>query len=393
MNHSIITRLILSLVCVLTLQNLSLTPTWAKEKPIDLRKQPSQQPGLIAPITGDSLAETASLIPSKRAYRLGPNDSVEIKFFTVPELNLPDVRISPDGSISIPALGPINCNGLTIEQLQARIQSEMAKYLKDPRVSINLLTTKPLVVSVLGAVRRAGNYEFNTNPSKNQLQPNGQADFLKVERTSPTLVNAIIAAGGLDYDANLEKVTIINNYSNQNYTVNLLPLIMGVEKNPDIWLTYGDMIHIERLNSPLAVNPAHFKALARTTYFSNTMPVRVYGYVASPGLIQLDTSRNVDVNSAIALAGGFYGDFAYAPSKVMIARKDEFGHLATRVINPKEDDATVLPGDIIYVPDKPLSKVVRGFRILGNIVSPISTVAGTYNSWALLVDPTRNFRN
>jgi hypothetical protein len=66
--------------------------------------------------------------------------------------------------------------------------------------------------------------------------------------------------------------------------------------------------------------------------------------------------------------------------------------LATIVINPREEDATVLPGDIIYVPDKPLSKVVRGFRILGNIVAPISTVAGSYNSWALLIDPTRNFR-
>jgi protein involved in polysaccharide export with SLBB domain len=106
----------------------------------------------------------------------------------------------------------------------------------------------------------------------------------------------------------------------------------------------------------------------------------------------LDTSRNVDVNSAIALAGGYYGDFAYSPSKVMISRKDEFGHMATRIINPRVEDTTLLPGDIVYVPDKPLSKVVRGFRILGNLVAPIGSVAGAYNSSALIFNPTRNFR-
>jgi polysaccharide export outer membrane protein len=389
--NKLMTRLI-ALVLLATLQGVTFTAAWAEDKPIDLRKAPVQTPGLIPAITSENLEESEATIPAKRPYRLGPNDTVQINFFSVPELNLLDVRLSPDGSIMIPALGTINCNGLTLDELQAKIQIDMAKYLKDPRVSINLITTKPLVVSVLGAVRRAGNYEFNTNPSKAQLQPNALNDFLKVERTSPTLVNAVIAAGGMDYDANMEKVTIINNYSKKQYKINLLPLVMGVEKHPDIWLTYGDMIHIERLNSPLAVNPAHFKALARTTYFSDTMPVRVYGYVANPGLVQLDTSRNVDVNSAIALAGGFQGDFAYSPSKVMIARKDEFGHLATRIINPREEDATVLPGDIIYVPDKPISKIVRGFRIVTTLISPISTFAGAYNSTALLFEPTRNFR-
>jgi protein involved in polysaccharide export with SLBB domain len=375
---------------------LLLSPTlgvWAEPKAVDLRKElPDTSLDATRAISSNSLEAAQVAMPAKRPYLLGPNDSIELIFFAVPELNQKELRISPDGSIMLPALGRINCNGKTLDELKDIIQIKMARYLRDPRVSINLTSTKPLVISVLGAVRRIGNYEFNTNPSRAQLQPNASEEFLKIERTSPTLVNAIIAAGGLDYDANMEHVTIINNFSGEHYKVNLLPLIMGIQQHPDIWLTYGDSIHIERLSSPLAVNPAHFKALARTTYFSDTMPVRVYGYVAKPGLIQLDTSRNVDINSAIALAGGFDGDFAYSPSKVIIARKDEHGRLATRIINPREEDSTVLPGDIIYVPDKPLSKVVRGFRILGNIVSPVSTVAGSYNSWALLFDPTRNFR-
>jgi protein involved in polysaccharide export with SLBB domain len=378
---------------IVTLLILPTVAAWAEPKPVDLRKQPPDTSlDAVRAISSDNLEAAQIAIPAKRPYLLGPNDSIELIFFAVPELNQKELRISPDGTIMLPALGRINCNGKTLDQLRETIQTQMARYLKDPRVSINLTVTKPLVVSVLGAVRRIGNYEFNTNPAKAQLQPNASEEYLKIERTSPTLVNAIIAAGGFDYDANMEQVTIINKFSGEHYKVNLLPLIMGVHQHPDIWLTYGDSVHIERLASPLDVNPAHFKALARTTYFSDTMPVRVYGYVAKPGLIQLDTSRNVDVNSAIALAGGFDGDFAYSPSKVIIARKDEHGRLATRIINPREEDATVLPGDIIYVPDKPLSKVVRGFRILGAIVSPVSTVAGSYNSWALLFDPTRNFR-
>jgi polysaccharide export outer membrane protein len=390
MNHLFTRLIILTMVLGFT---TGVGMAWAEEeKSLDLRKEPVATPGLIPPVTGETLEVADTQIPTQRPYRLGPNDSIAIDFFAVKELNQPTVRISPDGTVMLPAVGKIDCNGLTLDQLQLKIQQTMSKYLKDPRVSINLLSTKPMVVSVLGAVRRVGNYEFNTNPSQAQLQPNPQQVFLKVERTSPTLVNAIIAAGGMDYDANLEKVTIINNYSNQHYKLNLLPLVMGLEKHPDIWLTYGDMVHVERLASPLAVNPAHFKALARSTYFSETMPVRVYGYVTNPGLVQLDTSRNTDVNSAIALAGGYYGDFAYSPSKVMISRKDEFGHLATRIINPRAEDTTLLPGDIVYVPDKPLSKIVRGFRIVGNILSPVSTFAGAYNSTALIFEPTRNFR-
>ena len=145
--------------------------TWAEDKPLDLRKQPVSQEHL-PPVTAALLSPAVEGIPTKRPYRLGPNDSVQINFFSVSELNQPDVRISPDGSIMLPSLGTLNCDGLTLEELKDRLQNSMAKYLKDPRVSINLTATKPLVLSVLGAVRRAGNYEFNTNPSTAQLQPN-----------------------------------------------------------------------------------------------------------------------------------------------------------------------------------------------------------------------------
>jgi polysaccharide biosynthesis/export protein len=397
----------IALTLLTVIISLTLLSTATQAQPTSPQTQiPSETQTGYDPLTGEPLfsvipapsansqtplSGSFSGIPDKRPYRLGPNDTISIKFFDAPELNLQEARISPDGTIMLPALGNIDCNGLTLPGLQAYIQNNMRRYLKDPKVALNLNTTKPLTIQVYGGVRRAGSYEFNTNPSQQNLTPRAEVGFVKIERTSPTLANVLISAGGLEPYANLESVTIKNRFSGKTYNVNLLALVMGLEASPDVWLEYGDTVIVPTLDTS-TMNPDVFKRLAKTTYFSDTMPVRVFGYVNTPGLIPLDTSRNITLNSAIAAAGGYQGEYAYSPKRVFITRFDRTGHLATFEVNPKQQDLVLLPNDVIYVPDRVLSKVARTFRVFGTVVSPISSVAGTYNGWAQVFDPTRNFR-
>jgi len=68
---------------------------------------------------------------------------------------------------------------------------------------------------------------------------------------------------------------------------------------------------------------------------------------------------------------------------------DGNGHMATVAINPRKEDMTLRPNDIVYVPSKPIPTAGRAFDFLNRVVAPLAGIANGYNNWALLFDPTR----
>ena len=71
-----------------------------------------------------------------RAYRVGPGDLLELKVFQVDELSQ-TVRVSEDGSITLPLLGRIVVEGLTQEGVVQKLTGLLqAKYVKNPQVTI-----------------------------------------------------------------------------------------------------------------------------------------------------------------------------------------------------------------------------------------------------------------
>jgi protein involved in polysaccharide export with SLBB domain len=95
-----------------------------------------------------------------RAYRVGPGDLLELKVFQVDELNQV-VRVSEDGSITLPLLGRVLVEGLTQEGVVQKLTGLLqAKYVKNPQVTIFIKEYKNQQVAVIGAVEKAGNYEL-----------------------------------------------------------------------------------------------------------------------------------------------------------------------------------------------------------------------------------------
>jgi polysaccharide export outer membrane protein len=87
-----------------------------------------------------------------KAYRIGPGDLLEIKVFEVEQLNQ-IVRVSEDGSVTLPLLGRIEIEGLTqsgvVQKLTTLLQ---AKYVKNPQVTVFIKEYKSQQVAVIGAV-------------------------------------------------------------------------------------------------------------------------------------------------------------------------------------------------------------------------------------------------
>ncbi|MFK8031715.1 MAG: polysaccharide biosynthesis/export family protein [Gammaproteobacteria bacterium] len=97
------------------------------------------------------------LLPAGKppAYVLQNGDTVEFKFFYVPDLN-ELVVIRPDGKISLQLIGEIQASGRTPSELEAEVVDRYTGVIQEPEVTVLVRQfTEPLIF-VGGQVRRPG---------------------------------------------------------------------------------------------------------------------------------------------------------------------------------------------------------------------------------------------
>ncbi len=91
-------------------------------------------------------------------YRIGPQDLLELKVFGVKDLER-EVRVSSSGSISLPLIGMVKAAGLTSQELEAELATQLAKdYLQNPQVSVFIKEYTSQRVTVEGEVKKPGIY-------------------------------------------------------------------------------------------------------------------------------------------------------------------------------------------------------------------------------------------
>lgn len=322
-----------------------------------------------------------------RKYVLGPNDIINVSVLGIPEFSQDAVKVQPDGKINISGMESIYVNGMTFEDLRNRLNEKYSYYVKNPNVLVQLKRCRPFIIQVSGAVSIPGSYEINTDTETSSSIYDSSSTY--VERRTPILSNVLTAAGGINYDADIEHIQISNRFENTEYEINLLDLVEKGKSPQDIYLMAGDSVHVPSLPSPLAINSEKYRKFASSTFANRVVPVRVLGYVNTPGLIKLDASLSPNLNTAIAEAGGYRNDSSYPPKLVYISRTGSNGKLVTTTVNPMKNDIALLPNDIVYVPDKPRSTLGRAFDYVLRIAEPASSIAGSYNNWSLMFNPTR----
>lgn len=324
-----------------------------------------------------------------REYFLGVNDVISVFIYDCKEFDQEKIRVQPDGNIVLAPLGPIKASGKTLDELHNLLVKKYKFYLKDPQITIRLDQTKPFVAYIRGNVLNPGGYELNTDTSSNQGFVSQDISMLQMQRKSPLLSNLLVASGGAKFDSDLEHIKIKNKNTNEEFEVNLIRLLDNGDTNQDIYLTAGDSIYVPKLPTPLAVSEDNYKKYMTSTFSPKYIPVKVFGYVTNPGIIKLDSSSSITINSAIMGAGGYLTDAAYAPKKVYISRSDASGKLVTKVINPMSNDIIVMPNDIVYVPEKTRPLIGKAFDAINKVIMPANTFANSYNNWALMFNPTR----
>lgn len=95
-------------------------------------------------------------------YPVGPGDVVEISVPAMPEIGAKTVRVSGEGTISLPFVGRIQAEGLREEELAEAIRTKLEKYMYNPRVAIFIKEYRSRQVAVLGAVGKPGLYSLSS---------------------------------------------------------------------------------------------------------------------------------------------------------------------------------------------------------------------------------------
>lgn len=120
-----------------------------------------QRPENTSGAAGTALAAPASRLVAADAFRIGPEDILDVQVWKNSDLSR-IVPVRPDGMISLPLVNDIQAAGLTPTDLRQQITQRLAEFVPSPEVSVIVREVHSVKVAVLGAVRMPGLFEVKS---------------------------------------------------------------------------------------------------------------------------------------------------------------------------------------------------------------------------------------
>ena len=248
-------------------------------------------------------------IPTPKNYILSAGDELLINVWGDSELNL-KLKVSPEGTILIPNLGPVSVSGLTIETAENRIRQELGRIMStlsgntdgaNTFVSVSLSQIRSIKVNIVGEVVAPGTY---TLPS------------------FATLFNALYAAGGVNEIGSLRGIKVYRN-SKEVAKLDVYDYLLNGKYNTNIRLEENDMVIVSPYDQ-LAV---------------------VQGKVKRNRIFEL--KKGETLSQLLNMAGGFTGD-AYKKD-VRVKRKAGSRYQIATVTEDKYPTFAMMDGDSLLV--------------------------------------------
>ena len=99
-------------------------------------------------------------VATPATYVLGPGDEVILDIYGLSQSSN-KYKISPDGTVTIEKIGPINISGLNVSQAQAKVQRKISGYYQGSSIKLTLGQTRTIMVNVMGEVAVPGTYTLS----------------------------------------------------------------------------------------------------------------------------------------------------------------------------------------------------------------------------------------
>ncbi len=227
-------------------------------------------------------------IPTPQNYIIGVNDQLVIDVYGVSDLTK-RLKVTPEGDIRFPNLGPIKVAGLTIEDATVKLIKSLTKVYPgiangSVKVQVSVGQIRSIRVTLIGEIKRPGNYDISS---------------------LSTLMNALYVSGGPNDIGSFRNIELVRN--GKNIAIfDLYDFLLQSDLTKNLLLQDGDVIR---------VNP-----------YSTRITVK--GAIKKPALF--DVKPNESATDIIRYAGGF-ADFAYKE----VVRVIRFGAKNKEVISVK----------------------------------------------------------
>lgn len=104
---------------------------------------------------------TDGALPTDPSYRLALGDRIIVNVFGEPELSIQQI-IDREGRVRLPLVGAVLVAGRTVREAESHIESvyRTEEMLKDPQATLAMSSYAPREVTLLGAIRSPGTFQF-----------------------------------------------------------------------------------------------------------------------------------------------------------------------------------------------------------------------------------------
>jgi protein involved in polysaccharide export with SLBB domain len=177
-------------------------------------------------------------ISTPRNYVIGVGDELIVDIYGLSE-STKKLKVSTEGYIRFPNLGPIKVSGLTIEEAQVRIRESAAKIYTtiaggSTKVMVSLGQLRSIRVTLVGEVKKPGNYSVSS---------------------LSTLMNALYASGGPSDLGSFRKIELVRNGKTVT-TLDLYDFLLKGDLSKNRILQDDDVIRVGTYESRVAVSGA-----------------------------------------------------------------------------------------------------------------------------------------
>lgn len=175
--------------------------------------------------TGYPPAPQSADAQTVKDYVIGPGDQLNIVVWRNPEVSQ-SVPVRPDGKITTPLVEDMPAIGKTATQLARDLEKALKKYIQEPVVTV-------VVTGFVG-------------PYTEQIRVIGQAAKPQAlpYRKNMSLLDVMIAVGGVTDFAAGNKATLVRGASQQQFNVRLDDLLKRGDVSANVEVRPGDVIVI-----------------------------------------------------------------------------------------------------------------------------------------------------
>lgn len=321
---------------------------------LSFQAQINPEGNITVPLLGTVSLQGLTLQQAQTKIRSGLNrfvvDPIVALSLTVqrPELNF-QVQINPEGNIVLPQLGTVSVRGLSLEEAQEKIRLGFRRILVDPVVAVLLAAPRPVQVTISGEVPRPGIYPISS--------------------PIPRVGDALLVAGGSTLNADLRVVQVrrrLIDGSVISQTIDLYGTLQNAGSVPNLRLQDGDAIIIPRRE--IGADDGYDRNLvARSTLAQPQIRIRILNYSAGG----IGTQVLPNGSSFIDALGGISPDNANLREIALVRFDPERGKAVTQKLDAKR----ALGGDASQnVPLQDNDVIVVGRNLIGRITNVLTTI-------------------